>query len=440
MIKKRIIEIRDYIFAENEKFPLEHHIFLTTVIYGILVCILSSIVAILFLSSNFLIIIGILMFCTFCLIYYSIRFKRIIEPFIIPMIVISFIGISVVWILSGGIEGSSIMISVLALIFSTIIAPVKFKKYVILLFLMGLIIDYLVQFYRPDLIMKFTSENKRWMSSLITVTYSSLIIYFIIRFLLSRYIRERKRAEENEKQLRQLNADKDRFISILGHDLKNPFNSILGFSEVLTEECNTLNSDEIKTIAGSINKSAKITNNLLEEILLWAKTHQGKIPFEPQILSFKDICKDTLEILTPGANAKSISFNSSSGAHINIFADIDMLKTILRNLVSNAIKFTNTGGTISIKAEQTDSNVTISVLDNGIGIAPDDLNKLFDISQVITTKGTSKETGTGLGLLLCKDFVEKHGGKIWVESEVGKGSEFKFTLPLFSKHADAINN
>jgi signal transduction histidine kinase len=108
--------------------------------------------------------------------------------------------------------------------------------------------------------------------------------------------------------------------------------------------------------------------------------------------------------------------------------------------VTNAIKFTNNGGAININANQTDSDVTISISDNGVGIAPDDLTKLFDISQVITTKGTAKETGTGLGLLLCKEFVEKHGGKIWVESEVGKGSDFKFTLPIFAEQTNDINN
>jgi signal transduction histidine kinase len=112
----------------------------------------------------------------------------------------------------------------------------------------------------------------------------------------------------------------------------------------------------------------------------------------------------------------------------------------LRNLVSNAIKFTNVGGTISITANQTDSNITISVSDNGIGIAPHNLMKLFEMAEVSTTKGTAEETGTGLGLLLCKEFVEKHGGKIWVESEVGKGSDFKFTLPIYVEQANATNN
>jgi PAS domain S-box-containing protein len=253
-------------------------------------------------------------------------------------------------------------------------------------------------------------------------------------------ITERKLAElalkESENQLLQLNVDKDRFISILGHDLKNPFNNLLGLSEVLTEDIHKLDIDQIEDIAHNIDKSARIINNLLEDILMWTKSQSGKIPFNPQQLSFSDICKDTLEILNPNAKAKNITINYSAIKHINVFADIDILKTVLRNLVSNAIKFTNKEGTININATQTDSNVTISVSDNGVGIAPDDLTKLFNISEFITTIGTAKETGTGLGLLLCKKLIEMHGGEIWVKSEVGKGSEFKFTLPIFTEQAN----
>jgi PAS domain S-box-containing protein len=259
-----------------------------------------------------------------------------------------------------------------------------------------------------------------------------------------RDITERKQTEnalrESYKRLRQLNIDKDRFISILGHDLKNPFNNLLGLSEVLIEDIRKLDVNEIENIANDINKSARTTYKLLEDILMWARTQQGKIPFSPQILGFAAICYDAVEVLKPNADAKNIAINYSAADHINVFADIDMLKAVLRNLISNAIKFTNNGGTIRITAEQSDSNVTISVSDNGIGITPDALTKLFDIAEVITTKGTAKETGTGLGLLLCKDFVEKHNGRIWVESEVGKGSVFKFTLPIYSERANAVNN
>jgi CheY-like chemotaxis protein len=216
----------------------------------------------------------------------------------------------------------------------------------------------------------------------------------------------------------------------------------LGLSEVLTKNIHKLNADEIGNIADYINESARTTSKLLEDILLWARTQQGKIPFKPQILNFIDICKDIFEILNPNAKAKNIAINYSETDYMSVFADIDMLKVVLRNLVSNAIKFTNSGGVINIAAERTDSGITISVSDNGIGIPPDNLAKLFDISEVISTRGTAKETGTGLGLLLCKEFVEKHGGKIWVESELGKGSDFKFTLPFCpeSNKANVVEN
>jgi signal transduction histidine kinase len=246
-------------------------------------------------------------------------------------------------------------------------------------------------------------------------------------------ITKRKNAELEielkNKELQKLNADKDRFISILSHDLKSPFNNLLGLSEVLTEDIRKLDIVEIEDIANNINKTARSTYNLLEDILLWARAQQGKIPFNPQNLSLEDICMNILETLIPNAKAKNIVINYSSADHITVFADNDMLKTVLRNLVTNAIKFTNSGGVININAKKNTENVTVSVSDNGIGILPDNKAKLFNISKVLTTKGTAEETGTGLGLLLCKEFVEKHGGKIWVESEVGKGSDFRFSLP-----------
>ena len=235
---------------------------------------------------------------------------------------------------------------------------------------------------------------------------------------------------EANVQLKKMNADKDRFIAILGHDLKNPFNNILGFSEILAEEIGTLRSDEIEDVARNINMSARFTNKLLEDILLWARTQQGSIPFDPQRHSFSAICSDAVEVLRPNANAKNITIDYASPDDQVVFADSDMLKLLLRNLVSNAIKFTNSGGTIRITAVTDDLGVTISVSDNGIGIPPENRAKLSNISEVITTKGTGSETGTGLGLLLCKEFVEQHRGKIWVDSEVGRGSVFRFTLPM----------
>jgi len=303
-----------------------------------------------------------------------------------------------------------------------------------------------IEFNGKKWTLQFTSHDEN-LSILKGDTLILLISGIIISILLSTLtlvlINTRFRASQIQMlngKLEKLNVDKDRFLSILGHDLKNPFNALLGLSEILEESIQEFDIDDIKNMAGDINKTAQGTFNLLEDILTWARAQQGKIPFKPQQLSIKEICKNILVTLNPSANAKKIVINYSATDNLNVFADADMIKTVLRNLVSNAIKFTNKGGVININAVENYGNVTISVSDNGIGIKPDNLAKLFDLSQVVTTTGTAEETGTGLGLLLCKEFVEKHQGKIWVESEVGKGSEFKFTLPIFTEQPNALNN
>ena len=233
---------------------------------------------------------------------------------------------------------------------------------------------------------------------------------------------------QQKQELNRLNNDKDNFIRILAHDLKSPFNALLGITDMLSENIRKYDINKIEHFVNILNNSVHTTYNLLEDILMWAKSQSGKFPYEPQNLSFTSICFETLEILKPNASAKNISINLFVD-DIRVFADINMLKTVMRNLVANAIKFTRSGGKIDIRAERTDSNITVSVSDNGIGIPPKLLVKLFDFSKIYTTAGTAKESGTGFGLILCKEFIEKHGGTISVESEVGKGSTFYFTIP-----------
>ncbi|MDK2979148.1 MAG: polar amino acid transport system substrate-binding protein [Bacteroidales bacterium] len=246
-------------------------------------------------------------------------------------------------------------------------------------------------------------------------------------------ITERKQAQdklkENEAILQKLNIDKDLFISVLAHDLKSPFHSMLGFLELLSKNVYSYEIEKIESQVNIIYQSAQKVNNLLDSILIWAKSQSGKFLFEPKELNFRTICAEIIEILKQFANTKSITINYLAPERLIVFADANMLKTVLRNLISNAIKFTNDGGRIDISAELTDVNVIVSISDNGIGLEPEILDKLFKVSHIQTTKGTANESGSGLGLLYCKDFIEKHGGTIWVESKKGKGSTFRFTLP-----------
>jgi signal transduction histidine kinase/ActR/RegA family two-component response regulator len=256
-------------------------------------------------------------------------------------------------------------------------------------------------------------------------------------------ITERKQAEEkladvfnkltiSRQELEhsfQLNADKDLFISILAHDLRNPFSIILGYTELLLENVHNLEINEIENSLNEINKSAKSTFILLEDLLRWSRVRIGKFPFEPKKLKFTELCNEIISLLTPIAETKNITIEFHVDDKIRITADADMIKAVFRNLVSNAIKFTEHKGRIIISAEQTKSDIIFSVSDTGIGIAPENLTKLFEVSQDRTTTGTDNEKGSGFGLLICKDFVEKHGGRIWVESEYGKGSVFYFNIP-----------
>jgi signal transduction histidine kinase len=240
------------------------------------------------------------------------------------------------------------------------------------------------------------------------------------------------KSNKNLEQSLQLNADKDRFLAILAHDLRSPFNSFLGLSDLLLENIHLYDISEIEVMINMINKSAQNSLALLEDLLKWARTAAGKIPFTPEKLNLPEICENFVEELKPNADLKNITINSFITEEIFIFADVDMVKSVFRNIISNAIKFSENNGRIEIHGVKNSKTVTISISDNGIGIAPVQLTKMFEISYVQTTKGTAGETGTGLGLLLCKEFVGKNGGKIWVESEPGKGSKFNFTLPLFT--------
>jgi len=235
--------------------------------------------------------------------------------------------------------------------------------------------------------------------------------------------------QQNE-ELKKLDADKNRFITILGHDLKSPFNSILGFLNLLKNNIHKYDIGKIENQINIINNSAQNTFILLEDILLWARAQSGKLSFKPQKANFIIICTEIINNLINNANEKKITINCFENEKTILSADLDMFKTILRNLLSNAIKFTNEKGKINIYAEKKQTNAIITISDNGVGIDKENQSKLWEISQQYTTTGTAAEKGTGLGLLLCKEFVEKHGGKIWVESELGKGSNFKFTMPL----------
>lgn len=235
--------------------------------------------------------------------------------------------------------------------------------------------------------------------------------------------------EQYLEELKEANATKDKFFSIIAHDLKNPFGALKNLTEILKDMYKEFSEEEKLEIINEMYKSSNKVYELLENLLTWSRSQRGKIEFQLEETNLKLITNNSIELLKEAANKKNIKLTDLIPDDLEIKCDVNMITTVVRNLVSNAIKFTPENGEVKVFAEETENEVIIAVQDNGIGIAKEDIAKLFRIDVHHTTIGTSDEKGTGLGLILCKEFVDKHGGSIWVESELGKGTTFKFSIP-----------
>jgi len=250
---------------------------------------------------------------------------------------------------------------------------------------------------------------------------------------ISRNIEERKRMmneiSQREVALQKLNAEKDKFFSIIAHDLKSPFNSIVGFSELLLEQVRANEFSGIEKYAEIILQSSDRAMNLLMNLMEWSRSQTGRMVFNPEYFELVNLIHETVHLFTDISDLKLITIRQILPQNAPVFADKAMISTVLRNLISNAIKFTMAGGDIQISIEEKNKEVLVAVKDNGLGLSKNSIQRLFRIDDTVSTPGTQNEVGTGLGLILCKEFIEKHQGKIWVDSEEGKGSTFYFSLP-----------
>lgn len=237
----------------------------------------------------------------------------------------------------------------------------------------------------------------------------------------------------SEKSLKESNAIKDKFFSIIAHDLKGPLATITSFLQIMINYSDGFTEEERTKLAKDMHKSVENLSALLENLLQWARSQMGHIDFNPKRFYLNKSVQKTYDLLNARASGKLIDIQINVDKNIIVFADENMLDFVFRNLLSNALKFTNPGGKIEINALLVDSFVEVSVSDNGVGINEEDQSKLFRTDFHLTKPGTFKEEGTGLGLILCKEFVEKNGGKIWVESKQNQGTEFKFTLQAINE-------
>lgn len=271
---------------------------------------------------------------------------------------------------------------------------------------------------------------------------TALLLLLFIFFISKKYLEKIKLTElleeknkqiaESENELRQLNATKNKFFSIIAHDLKNPIHTVMGYSELLSLDYDRFSEPERRKFAGDINKSTNNIFRLLENLLEWARSQTGSLKYTPSEVELGRILDSVLSVTNGLAEQKNIQITAHALNGMKVYSDPLMIETVLRNLISNAIKFTPENGTIDITAEQADNQAIIRIHDTGVGISKQDMENLFHLDSKVKRKGTNNEDGSGLGLILCKEFVTINKGRLWVESVPGSGSTFHFTIPCTS--------
>lgn len=261
-------------------------------------------------------------------------------------------------------------------------------------------------------------------------------VMVIARDITKRQLAENEIRNKNE-QLQKVNAEKDKFFSIIAHDLRNPIGSFMSFTQLLVEDLPGMELDVLQKMAENMQSTAEGLYRLLENLLEWAKIQRGLVSYNPKLFSLLHMVNESIFMVQESAKMKNIGISCTIPEVLEVFVDNNILQTVLRNLISNAIKFTHKEGSIHLTAIISDTQcVQVSVKDSGIGMSPAMLENIFEITSTSNRMGTEGEPSSGLGLILCKELMGKLGGEIWVESEVGKGSEFKFTIPT----EDAVEN
>jgi len=374
--------------------------------------------------------IGGLLGITFSVFFYLSFFRGITQPLILPFQILVAFGLTLNWFYFQGTEGSIPLLffpATFLLIYSN-----REKKYwpILISSISFAIVLVVIHYLYPDLAMPYADRNSRIIDLSISFILSLFAFGYATMSLKKNFDFERSKTEQKNRELHELNVTKNKFFSIISHDLRNPFNAIIGFSNILVEQVQEKNYEGIGEYARIVQGSSQRAMDLLTNLLEWSRSQTGRMEFAPDNIEIVGLINEVTELANDAAQHKLITISKVLPHSATVFADKAMIGTVLRNLISNAIKFTNSGGTIVISAEQKPDELLVTVSDNGVGIKNDTIEKLFRIDENNSTAGTQNEEGTGLGLILCKEFVEKHGGTIWVESEIGKGSKFSFTISL----------
>jgi signal transduction histidine kinase len=480
-MSKQYSKFKETVFGKIDELSLEERIFNITTFMGMFMCFFGSLVNLILGLEPLIIIAPMLVLLLLIFFYYQSRFKNNYKIYVIPYILTCVGTVTLVWFFNGGLESANIILFFNTLIISILITPAWHRLKTTMFYLIIILICYFVQYYYPNSIIPYKHYDERFYDLVLTIFYSVFVLWGLISYVMDNYHNEKQKhelarekvelanIELNEKneminlqkeelealnqklveinlqilkqntefeelniKLNEANSAKDTFFSIISHDLKNPLSAIKTYIEILKYP-DKIKNEQMYNISNSLDKAVNLVCDMLDNLLNWARTQSGKIKYEPDIVLLKSLISNILSQFELAAQNKNVNIINNILDEVSVLSDIYMLRVMITNLISNAIKFTASGGKVQISAHkllQTGKDIIhIVIKDTGVGISSENISKIFRIDEHHSTIGTNKENGTGIGLILCKEFAEINKGTILVESEVGLGSTFTIEIP-----------
>ncbi|RUA23420.1 MAG: hypothetical protein DSY76_09560 [Bacteroidetes bacterium] len=365
----------------------------------------------------------------YAIFYYFAQFKN--RYFTNAFVLVSQVGLMLTWYSEGGLSGPVLPLFVIAIIVFSAVADQKFHMLYLGISVLNIIALFLLEQSKvSDYVIQYPSKFYHDLDIAITLIVSVVSIFYLSRYIKNVFIKKHNVTVQQRNELEQLNRTKDKFFSIIAHDLRGPFNGLIELTKLMADKSVGLSKNDLQDLSSKLNESAKNTFNLLENLLDWAKMNQGMIAYKPQKIRLREFISLHLNAIQDLADRKKIITANNIPTSTEVFADSYMLQAIIRNITINSIKFTPKGGFVEINAKTINQSIVeVTINDNGIGMDQKTIESIFTIENQHKRMGTDNEPSSGLGLILCKEFVERHQGKINVESEVGVGSTFRFTIP-----------
>jgi len=440
-----------FVFGNQEAFDIQKRIFLLITHISFIIAFAGVVTNIVLGLDTLLTIITILAFLLILFFHIQVKKAQLDLKYAIGFFITSVVTFCFLWFFNGGYNGNnSVLIFVYFIIIVTILPP-KLRLISFYVYSVMIIALITIQYLYPHTIVPYHNEDQRYIDLILGYFLYMILAYNIQNTILKNYDIEHARVkiksdqlshliqqlnttnqqlEESIQRVEELNASKDRFITVLSHDLRSPFQGLLGITKTLEADFNSFSNNEKQFYISQINNSLDKLYLFLEELLLWGRVQRNAVKLTYEVCSVKNLLSQTVSVLSETSAKKKISIDAKCDEALTVVLDKEMISILLRNLISNAIKFSPVGSKIMVIADIQNDELKLLVIDEGVGISEKSLAKLFKLDETISTIGTDGETGTGMGLILCNDILKKHKGKISVQSKEGKGATFEIQIPL----------